>query len=46
MNGFEIFWIEGDILFVYRDKFYCDFFKGGSNILKVYILYFIIEFDD
>ena len=46
VNGFEVFRVEGDTPFIFRDKSHCDFVKGSSNILTVYTPTFITEPDD
>ncbi|MGC4041901.1 MAG: hypothetical protein QM710_14250 [Flavobacterium sp.] len=45
LTGFEIYRIEGDTPFVYRDSSHCDFVKGSSNMLRVYTPSFILEKD-
>ena len=36
LNHHEIYRVEGDVPFVFRDKSHCELLKGASNILVVY----------
>ncbi|MDH7448429.1 hypothetical protein [Aquimarina sp. 2201CG14-23] len=42
-NHFELYRIEGDTPFVFRDKSHCELLKGSSNILIVYTPTFVTE---
>lgn len=43
LNGLELYRIEGDTPYIYRDKSHCAFLKSMSNTLEVYTPTFITE---
>ena len=43
LNKHEIYRVEGDVPFIFRDKSHCELLKGASNILIVHTPTFIVE---
>ena len=46
LNGFELYRIQGDTPFIYRDKSHCSFVKGLSNTIEIYTPTFIKDNDN